>query len=220
LEGFADISPQEILYLMRDRHYFQRVIDLFYFHGRLDCEVNFRATHSTRRCNLEEREIALESVKNHLAFLEEPALEDTHFYREGFLILYDLDNSLGSRLNREEIHELFGKSRIESWGRESCPAAGMTGTGIPCVFGALRSLFSASMPNCHLLSKHHNKEAKALLPLFCPLHSRSRRSSRSFSLFGLFSLFSQLAARSSKRLFFSHVDIMKNFPFELSIKSC
>lgn len=178
LEGFADISPQEILYLMRDRtqdqkifnrmlgikwlrnyiepsyyqgyplsqdeddpesffqqffsdnknkkliildgcrdrHYFQRVIDLFYFHGRLDCEVNFRATHSTRRCNLEEREIALESVKNHLAFLEEPALEDTHFYREGFLILYDLDNSLGSRLNREEIHELFGKSRIESWG--------------------------------------------------------------------------------------------------------
>ncbi len=115
---FSENSDKKLIILdgCRDRHYFQRVIDLFYFHGKLDCEVNFRATQSTRRRNLEEREIALESVKNHLAFLEEPALEDTHFYREGFLILYDLDNSLGSRLNREEIHELFGKSRIEAWG--------------------------------------------------------------------------------------------------------
>jgi hypothetical protein len=115
---FSGHSDKKLIILdgCRDRHYFQRVIDLFYFRGKLDCEINFRATQSTRRRNLEEREIALESVKNHLAFLEEPALEDTHFYREGFLILYDLDNSIGSRLKREEIHELFGKSRIETWG--------------------------------------------------------------------------------------------------------
>lgn len=118
MQFFSGHSGKKLIILdgCRDRYYFQRVIDLFYFHGRLDCEVNFRATHSTRRRNLEEREIALESVKNHLSFLEEPALEDTHFYREGFLFLYDLDNSLNSRLSREEIHELFGKSRIDEWG--------------------------------------------------------------------------------------------------------
>jgi len=100
----------------RDRHYFQRVIDLFYFHGMLDVEVNFRATLSTRRSNLEEREKALDSIKNHLAFLEEPSLEDTWFYREGRVILYDLDNSIGFRLGRDEIQELFAKRKISSWG--------------------------------------------------------------------------------------------------------
>lgn len=100
----------------RDKHYFQRIIDLFYFRGKLDVEVNFRATFSTRRFNLEEREIALESVKTHLSFLEEPALEDTYIYREGKAILYDLDNSISRRLDRKEIQELFGKERIEAWG--------------------------------------------------------------------------------------------------------
>jgi len=100
----------------RDRDYFQRVIDLFYFRGRLDVEVNFRATQSTRRLNLEEREIALESVRTHLSFLEEPALEYTYIYREGKAILYDLDNSIDCRLVREEIQELFSQVRIESWG--------------------------------------------------------------------------------------------------------
>lgn len=100
----------------RDRDYFQRVIDLFYFRGRLDVEINFRATQSTRRFNLEEREIALESVRSHLSFLEEPALEDTYIYREGKAILYDLDNSIHNRLVKEEIQELFSQERIESWG--------------------------------------------------------------------------------------------------------
>lgn len=100
----------------RDRHYFQRVIDFFYLQGELDIEVNFRAHFSTRRLNLESREFALESVKLHLQFLEEPALEDTSFYQEGLVILYDLDNSLGSRLDREETRELFERARVDSWG--------------------------------------------------------------------------------------------------------
>jgi hypothetical protein len=100
----------------RDRHYFQRVIDFFYLQGELDIEVNFRAHFSTRRLNLESREFALESVKLHLQFLEEPALEDTSFYQEGLVILYDLDNSLGSRLDREETRELFERPRVDSWG--------------------------------------------------------------------------------------------------------
>lgn len=100
----------------RDGTYFQRVIDLFYTYGILDIEVNFRATFSTRRTNLEEREIALESIKTHLSFLEEPILEDTKFYQEGKIILYDLDNSLSSRLNRMDIKELFQTNRISSWG--------------------------------------------------------------------------------------------------------
>jgi len=101
----------------RDRHYFQRVIDFFYLQGELDIEVNFRATFSTRRLNLETREFALESVKLHLQFLEEPALEDTSFYQEGLVILYDLDNSLASRLDCEETRELFERPRIDSWGQ-------------------------------------------------------------------------------------------------------
>lgn len=99
----------------RDRHYFQRVIDLFYTNGQLDVAVNFRAAHSTRRFNLEEREIALESVKSHLSFLEEPALEDTVFYQQGTVPLYDLDNSIPHRLNHEEVKELFKKPRIDRW---------------------------------------------------------------------------------------------------------
>ncbi len=101
----------------RDRHYFQKVIDFFYNQGELDVEVNFRANFSTRRLNLESREFALESVKLHLAFLEDPALEDTSFYQEGLVILYDLDNSRGARLNSQETKELFGERRIDSWGQ-------------------------------------------------------------------------------------------------------
>ncbi len=100
----------------RDESYFQRIIELFYFRGELDVEVNFRATHSTRRLNLEEREVAMDSVKTHLAFLQEPALEDTVFYQEGNVILYDLDNSITSRLDCDEILELFKKKRIDRWG--------------------------------------------------------------------------------------------------------
>jgi WD40 repeat protein len=100
----------------RDRHYFQRVIDFLYLHGWLDIEVNFRADFSTRRLNLETREAALESVKLHLQFLEEPALEDTSFYQDGLVMLYDLDNSNASRLDAEETRELFERPRVDSWG--------------------------------------------------------------------------------------------------------
>ncbi|OGD18090.1 MAG: hypothetical protein A2W03_14570 [Candidatus Aminicenantes bacterium RBG_16_63_16] len=100
----------------RDRHYFQKVIDFFYAQGDLDVEVNFRANLATRRLNLEEREKAVESVKLHLAFLEEPALEDTSFYQEGLVILYDLDNSSASRLDRDETREVFDVQRIDGWG--------------------------------------------------------------------------------------------------------
>jgi len=100
----------------RDRHYFQRVIDFLYLQGALDVEVNFRANFSTRRLNLETREAALESVKLHLQFLEEPALEDTAFYQDGLVMLYDLDNSLASRLGTEETRELFERPRVDSWG--------------------------------------------------------------------------------------------------------
>ena len=100
----------------RDRHYFQKVIDFFYARGQLDVEVNFRADLSTRRLNLEERERAVESVKLHLAFLEEPALEDTSVYQDGLVILYDLDNSRASRLDREETREVFDVQRIDGWG--------------------------------------------------------------------------------------------------------
>jgi WD40 repeat protein len=100
----------------RDRHYFQRVIDFLYLQGALDVEVNFRADFSTRRRNLETREAALESVKLHLQFLEEPALEDTSFYQDGLVMLYDLDNSLASRLDAEETRELFERPRVDAWG--------------------------------------------------------------------------------------------------------
>jgi hypothetical protein len=100
----------------RDRHYFQQVIDRFHQQGLLDVAVNFRAAHSTRRANLEERELALESIKTHLSFLEEPALEDTLFYQQGNVLIYDLDNSAPNRLSREEIQELFQKPHINLWG--------------------------------------------------------------------------------------------------------
>jgi hypothetical protein len=100
----------------RDRHYFQKVIDFFYARGELDVEVNFRANFSTRRLNLEERENAVESVRMHLAFLEEPAIEDTSFYQEGLVILYDLDNSKAARLDAQETREVFDARRIDDWG--------------------------------------------------------------------------------------------------------
>jgi len=119
LNQFFEQNSHKRLFILdgcRDACYFQRVIELLYFKGELDVEVNFRATLSTRRLNLEEREIALESVRTHLDFFEEPALEDTLLYQEAVAILYDLDNSTSSRLSRQEIKELFQKKRIDSWG--------------------------------------------------------------------------------------------------------
>jgi hypothetical protein len=130
---FLDENSDKRLIILdgcRDRHYFQKVIDFFYYQGELDIEVNFRANFSTRRLNLESREFALESVKLHLQFLEEPALEDTSFYQEGLVILYDLDNSLRSRLDRDETRELFERPRVDSWG-ELIRIGGFRGDGLP-----------------------------------------------------------------------------------------
>lgn len=82
---FMEENSQKRLILLdgcRDRHYFQRVVDLFYERGELHVVVNFRANFSTRRLNLEEREFALESVRLHLSFLEEPSLENTFFIKK------------------------------------------------------------------------------------------------------------------------------------------
>ncbi len=119
IESFLEENKDKKLILLdgcRDQHYFHRVVELFYFKGVLDVAVNFRATFSSRRANLEDRERALESINTHLSFLEEPPLEDTLFYWEGIVILYDLDNSTSCRLDRQEIQELFQKRRIEAWG--------------------------------------------------------------------------------------------------------
>ena len=68
---------------IRDRHYFQSVTDRFHLED-FRCGCNLKAAHSTRRENLEEREIAPKALK-HTAFLEEPAPEDTRYYhRERF----------------------------------------------------------------------------------------------------------------------------------------
>ncbi len=110
-------QPKRLIILdgCRDQDYFQRVIDFFYKQGELDIVVNFRSNYSTRRLNLEEREKALESVKLHLSFKEEPALEDTLFYQDGKLILFDLDNSISCRLDQEEISEVFSRREIAHW---------------------------------------------------------------------------------------------------------
>lgn len=99
-----------------DKAYFYQVLKVFYAKGYLDIVVNFRTTFSTKRLNLEEREGRLESVKICLSCVEEPAIEKTEFYREGTAFIYNLDNSVISRLNREEIFEIFGRRKVDTWG--------------------------------------------------------------------------------------------------------
>lgn len=101
----------------RDPEYFHEVIERFYDHNRLDVVVKFHAAYSTKRLNLEEREGTLERVTAHLPLVEEPAIEETVFYREGSLLLYQLDNSIPSRLNRSEIEEIFSSRKISDWGQ-------------------------------------------------------------------------------------------------------
>ena len=100
----------------RDQAYFNKVIEVFYDKGYLDLLVNFRTTFSTRRLNLEDREGSLERVKLHLPLVEEPGIEDTSFYREGSVLVYNLDNSIPSRLDRAGIREVFNRRKIETWG--------------------------------------------------------------------------------------------------------
>ena len=100
----------------RDEVYFHQIIRTFYEKGYLDVIVNFRTTFSTRRINLEEREGSLERVKAHLPLVEDMAIEETRFYREGAVLIYNLDNSIPSRLNREEISEIFQRKKLHAWG--------------------------------------------------------------------------------------------------------
>lgn len=100
----------------RDRAYFNQVVDTFYDRGYLDLLVRFETTFSTRRINLEERESSLESVRDHLSLVEEPAIEETGVYREGEVLVYNLDNSIPSRLARKEIREVFERRKVDTWG--------------------------------------------------------------------------------------------------------
>jgi WD40 repeat protein len=99
----------------RDQAYFHQVVRTFYEKGYLDVLVKFQTTFSTRRINLEEREGVLEKVKLHLPLVEDPAIEETPFYREGAVLIYNLDNSISSRLNREEILQVFERKKVDAW---------------------------------------------------------------------------------------------------------
>jgi WD40 repeat protein len=99
----------------RDEAFFNKVLHTFYEKGHLDVLVRFQTTASTRRANLEEREGSLESVKNHLRLVEDPAIEETAVYREGAVLIYNLDNSIQSRLDRGEIREVFGRRKVDTW---------------------------------------------------------------------------------------------------------
>ena len=99
----------------RDHAYFHQVVRTFYEKGYLDVLVKFQTTFSTRRINLEEREGVLERVKLHLPLVEDPAIEETPFYREGAVLIYNLDNSIPSRLNREETLQVFERRKVDTW---------------------------------------------------------------------------------------------------------
>lgn len=100
----------------RDEAYFNQVVDTFYDRGYMDVLVRFETTFSTRRINLEEREGSLESVRNHLSLVEEPAIEETGVYREGEVLVYNLDNSIPSRLAQTEIRAVFETRKVDTWG--------------------------------------------------------------------------------------------------------
>ena len=117
-EFIREYSHRKLIILdgWRDEVYFQRIVEIFYAKGYLDVVVNFRTTFSTKRLNLEEREKSLESVRTHLSYIEEPVIQETRLYREGLVLIYDLDNSIPSRLSREEIFEVFQRKKVETWG--------------------------------------------------------------------------------------------------------
>jgi hypothetical protein len=113
--GSLDAKKLIIVDGWRDQAYFNRVIEIFYERGLLDILVHFRTTFSTRRLNLETREASLERVKMHLPLVEQPVIEDTGFYREGSVLIYNLDNSISSRLDRSGIREVFNRRKVDRW---------------------------------------------------------------------------------------------------------
>jgi hypothetical protein len=121
-EYFADFMKKNenkkliILDGWMDESYFYQVLKVFYAHQALDIIVNFRTTHSTKRINLEEREGSLERVKTCLSYIENPVIEDTEFYRNGDVLIYNLDNSLRSRLDEKQIIEIFARQKVKRWG--------------------------------------------------------------------------------------------------------
>ncbi len=120
-EAFANFIKQNthkkliILDGWLDDIYFYQVLKAFYLNNSLDCIVNFRTTYSTRRINLETREGILERVRDCLRFVENPAIEETEFYRNGDVFVYNLDNSIGSRVSNEEIKEVFSRKKVGQW---------------------------------------------------------------------------------------------------------
>ncbi len=120
-QGFFDFIRQNshkkliILDGWLDEIYFYQVLKTFYIYSYLDCIINFRATYSTRRINLEEREGILERVRDCLRFVENPPIEETEFYRNGDVFVYNLDNSIGSRLSADEIKEVFSRKKVRLW---------------------------------------------------------------------------------------------------------
>jgi hypothetical protein len=167
----------------RDRNYFQRVIDLFYFRGELDAVVNLRAAFSSRRRNLEEREVALVSLRNHLSFLEEPVLEDTLFYIEGRVVLYDLDNSLDCRLERRDIGELFSRARIPGWGNLIQLGEFPSGPWAPPSRSApLKPDTDTFLPRTESWTTVSSHSFKHREQIFCPQINRDNQKSQNFLL--------------------------------------
>jgi WD40 repeat protein len=119
---FADFMKQNsnkkliILDGWMDETYFYQVIKIFYLYGYMDVIVNFRTTFSTKRLNLEHREGSLEHIKTCLSYVEKPVIEETEFYRNGDVLIYNLDNSMPSRLTSEQIGEIFARQKVETWG--------------------------------------------------------------------------------------------------------
>ncbi len=110
----------------RDDAYFQHVLERFLRQDRLDLLVTFQASHSTRRINLEEREGYLEHVRSCLSYREDPGLT-TVFHLEGRIFCYRLNNSIGSRLDRSETLEVFGRRKISEWAAQLRPGQFMQG---------------------------------------------------------------------------------------------
>ncbi|MCR4438785.1 MAG: HEAT repeat domain-containing protein [bacterium] len=117
-EFMAQHASKKLIILdgWRDEAYFHRVIERFYERGFLDVIVSFRTTYSTRRLNLEQREGNLESVSSHLSLVEDPPIEGTRLYREGEVLIYNLDNSIPSRLTMPEIQQVFAARKVRAWG--------------------------------------------------------------------------------------------------------
>ena len=99
----------------RDEAYFHQLINRFYEEGYLDLVISFQTTYSTKRLNLEERERQLERVRNCLACTEKPVY-GSRFFKEGKVLTYALDNSIPSRLEGDEIREVFQRKKVETWG--------------------------------------------------------------------------------------------------------